>query len=42
MFEQVLDVVRAHNRIIIHRHSRPDGDAIGSQTEIPYKGQFSR
>ena len=40
MFEQVLDVVRAHNRIIIHRHSRPDGDAIGSQ--IPYKGQFSR
>ena len=30
MFEQVLDAVRAHDRIIIHRHFRPDGDAIGS------------
>ena len=30
MFEQVLDAVRAHDRIIIHRHFRPDGDAVGS------------
>ena len=36
MFEQVLDAVRAHDRIIIHRHFRPDGDAIGSQTGLKY------
>lgn len=36
MFEQVLAAIRAHDRIIIHRHSRPDGDAIGSQTGLKY------
>ena len=31
MFEQVLQAVRDFDRIIIHRHGRPDGDAMGSQ-----------
>lgn len=31
MFEQVLNAIRKHRTIIIHRHNRPDGDALGSQ-----------
>ncbi len=31
MFEAVLDKIRLHNTIIIHRHHHPDGDALGSQ-----------
>ncbi|MDE6201173.1 MAG: bifunctional oligoribonuclease/PAP phosphatase NrnA [Clostridiales bacterium] len=31
MFEQVLQLIKQYPRIIIHRHSYPDGDAIGSQ-----------
>ena len=31
MFEQLLDAIKEYNRIIIHRHSSPDGDALGSQ-----------
>ena len=31
MFESLLQAIRAFNRIIIHRHHRPDGDALGSQ-----------
>lgn len=31
MFEQVLDCIKSYNTIIIHRHSSPDGDALGSQ-----------
>ena len=31
MFEQILQVIEAFDRIIIHRHNRPDGDAMGSQ-----------
>lgn len=31
MFEAVLDCIKNYDTIIIHRHSRPDGDAIGSQ-----------
>ena len=31
MFEQVLQAIRAYDTVIIHRHSRPDGDAMGSQ-----------
>lgn len=31
MFEQVLACIKDYNTIIIHRHSRPDGDAMGSQ-----------
>jgi phosphoesterase RecJ-like protein len=31
MFEQIKNVIVKFDRIIIHRHSRPDGDAMGSQ-----------
>jgi phosphoesterase RecJ-like protein len=31
MFEQIKNVIERFNRILIHRHSRPDGDAMGSQ-----------
>lgn len=31
MFEQVKAAVEAYDRIIIHRHKNPDGDALGSQ-----------
>lgn len=31
MFEQVLEQIKKYNTIIIHRHSNPDGDALGSQ-----------
>ena len=31
MWKQVLACIEEYNKIIIHRHSRPDGDAYGSQ-----------
>ena len=31
MFEALLRAIEAHHTIIIHRHTRPDGDALGSQ-----------
>ena len=31
MFEAVLDCIKQYDTIIIHRHSKPDGDAMGSQ-----------
>ncbi len=31
MFSQILEAIKSYNTIIIHRHSRPDGDAMGSQ-----------
>ena len=31
MFKQALKLIKKYNRIIIHRHSHPDGDAIGAQ-----------
>lgn len=31
MFEAALETIRRHERIIIHRHLNPDGDAVGSQ-----------
>ena len=31
MFEQVLELVKKYKTIIIHRHTSPDGDALGSQ-----------
>lgn len=34
MFKDVLCAIEAHQTIIIHRHTRPDGDAIGSQTGL--------
>ncbi|MBQ7364814.1 MAG: bifunctional oligoribonuclease/PAP phosphatase NrnA [Clostridia bacterium] len=34
MFEAILTAIRAFPRIIIHRHLKPDGDAIGSQVGL--------
>ena len=31
MFEAILELIRSHDRIILHRHNKPDGDAMGSQ-----------
>ena len=34
MFEKILEEIERAKRIIIHRHTNPDGDAIGSQTGL--------
>ncbi len=31
MFENIIDLINKYDRIIIHRHKNPDGDALGSQ-----------
>ena len=31
MFEHILQLIRDHSTVIIHRHHKPDGDAMGSQ-----------
>ena len=31
MFQEILKLIKQYDTIIIHRHSRPDGDAMGSQ-----------
>jgi phosphoesterase RecJ-like protein len=31
MYNKILDAIKKYDRIIIHRHSNPDGDALGSQ-----------
>ena len=31
MFKKALDLIEKYQTIIIHRHTNPDGDAIGSQ-----------
>ncbi len=31
MFQEILELIKQYDTIIIHRHSRPDGDAMGSQ-----------
>lgn len=31
MFQKILQLIREHNTIILHRHNKPDGDAMGSQ-----------
>lgn len=36
MFENIYAQIKAHDRIIIHRHSKPDGDAMGSQLGLKY------
>ncbi len=36
MFEAILDCIKEYNTIIIHRHSRPDGDAMGSQLGLKH------
>ncbi len=36
MFEAILKELKEFDRIIIHRHGKPDGDAIGSQVGLKY------
>lgn len=36
MFEQFLQQIREFDRIIIHRHGKPDGDAMGSQIGLKH------
>ena len=36
MFEHILEEIKNHDRIIIHRHSKPDGDAMGSQIGLKH------
>ncbi len=31
MFEEILEKIKKYDKIIIHRHNNPDGDALGSQ-----------
>ena len=31
MFERVLEEIKRYDKIVIHRHTNPDGDALGSQ-----------
>lgn len=31
MFESIISLIEAYDTIVIHRHTKPDGDAIGSQ-----------
>lgn len=34
MFLQALKLIEKYDRIVVHRHTHPDGDAIGSQTGL--------
>ena len=34
MFEAALQSIQKYKRIILHRHTNPDGDAIGSQVGL--------
>ena len=36
MFEKVLKAIADHPMIIIHRHTNPDGDALGSQIGLKH------
>ena len=36
MFDQILELIQAAPRIIIHRHKNPDGDALGSQLGLKH------
>ncbi len=36
MFENILKLVKEYDRIIIHRHTNPDGDALGSQIGLKH------
>ncbi len=36
MFEQALQLIKDYDTIIIHRHTNPDGDAIGSQVGLKH------
>ena len=36
MFEDILQAIQSYDTIIIHRHTRPDGDALGSQIGLKH------
>ena len=36
MFEPILQAIHDYDTIIIHRHNRPDGDALGSQIGLKH------
>ncbi len=36
MYEKALELIQKYDTVIIHRHSNPDGDAIGAQTGLWY------
>ena len=36
MFEEIVRAIEAHNTIILHRHTTPDGDALGSQIGLKH------
>lgn len=36
MYQRALDLIKTYDTIIIHRHSNPDGDAIGSQVGLKH------
>ncbi len=36
MFEHIIQEIKKYDRIIIHRHSKPDGDAMGSQIGLKH------
>ncbi len=36
MFENILQAIKEYDTVIIHRHSRPDGDAMGSQIGLKH------
>ena len=36
MFEAIMEQIRAHETIILHRHAHPDGDALGSQIGLKH------
>ena len=36
MFANILSAIHAHDRIILHRHKNPDGDALGSQIGLKH------
>lgn len=36
MFQAFLQAIHAHDTVIIHRHSRPDGDALGAQIGLKH------
>lgn len=36
MFEAIIEKIQQHETVIIHRHGRPDGDAMGSQIGLKH------
>ncbi len=36
MFEQIFECIKTYSTVIIHRHSSPDGDAMGAQIGLKY------